>query len=446
MTKIKDLTGQRFGKLTVLYMSDNHISKNGNKRIVWHCRCDCGNETDVMALNLTRNHTTSCGCARLEGRKRISRDITGQRFGNLIGVKRVDNKNDKTRWLFHCDCGNEIECYLSNVTTGKTNSCGKECKLKNHLNDKKKNKGYRKDLTGQKFGRLTVLEKLKDKNGLTQFKCICDCGNVKITSGNNLKYGSTQSCGCLHKEKAGTYNYNNLIGKNFSKLLVIKQVESKWNKRHWLCKCDCGNETIVSTSGLKSGHTKSCGCYQDEVASDKHYVDLTGHRFGKLLVIKRVENSNTGIVRFLCKCDCGNETVVASGHLTSSKIQSCGCWKYSRLEENVIKYLREKNYINNIDYECQKKFPDLIGIGNKQLSYDFIIYKNKDPYYLIECQGQQHYYPVDYFGGEKKYEIQQEHDKLKKEYAKRLNIPLLEIPYTIDKYKEIVKILKNIGI
>ena len=89
MARMKDLTGKKYGKLTVMYQSKDHISKNGNKRIVWHCKCDCGNEIDVMALNLTRGHTTSCGCARLDGRKRISRDITGQRFGHLVGIKKL---------------------------------------------------------------------------------------------------------------------------------------------------------------------------------------------------------------------------------------------------------------------------------------------------------------------------------------------------------------------
>lgn len=303
MAKIQDLKGRRFGKLTVIYQTENHISKNGNKRVVWHCKCGCGNETDVMALNLTRNHTLSCGCARIDGRRKISRNIKGERFGNLVGIKKLESKSNQTRWLFRCDCGNEIECYLSNVTTGKTKSCGKKCGLKSNLFTNRKVKGLRKDLTGQQFGRLFAIEKLEDKNGWTQFRCKCDCGNEKITSGSNLKYGITKSCGCLHREIAGISNFEDLVGQRFKKLIVMEQANSKWGKLHWLCRCDCGNENIVSTSGLKSGHTKSCGCHQDEVASDTHFIDLTGRRFGKLTAIKRVENSNTGLVRFLCECD-----------------------------------------------------------------------------------------------------------------------------------------------
>jgi hypothetical protein len=237
-----------------------------------------------------------------------------------------------------------------------------------------------------------------------------------------------------------------LTGKRFTKLVVIKRVKSKYDKAHWLCKCDCGNKTIVSTSGLKSGHTKSCGCYQDETASNVHFVDLTGQRFGKLVTIRRCENSKTGLVKYECKCDCGNITKVVGATLLDGRTQSCGCWKYSKLEEFVLKYFREKKYINNIDYACQKKFEGLIGTGGLPLSYDFIVYKENTPYYLIECQGKQHYEAIEYFGGEEQLKRQKQHDKLKKEYAERIGVPLLEIPYTTSKYKDVKTILQSVGI
>jgi len=58
MAKIKDLAGQRFGRLMVLY--DTGERKNGS--VVWRCRCDCGNESDVRSNNLVSVRTTSCGC------------------------------------------------------------------------------------------------------------------------------------------------------------------------------------------------------------------------------------------------------------------------------------------------------------------------------------------------------------------------------------------------
>ena len=58
----------------------------------------------------------------------------------------------------------------------------------------------------------------------------------------------------------------NLVGKKYGRLLVIKRSESLNGKTRWLCKCDCGNECIVHDTSLKSGNTLSCGCYKAENA------------------------------------------------------------------------------------------------------------------------------------------------------------------------------------
>lgn len=71
MGKYEDLTGQRFGKLTVLYRAkEDHIKPSGEHRIKWHCKCDCGNECDVRAEFLKNRHTRSCGCQHGKRQKR----------------------------------------------------------------------------------------------------------------------------------------------------------------------------------------------------------------------------------------------------------------------------------------------------------------------------------------------------------------------------------------
>ncbi len=59
----------------------------------------------------------------------------------------------------------------------------------------------------------------------------------------------------------------NLIGRKFEKLTVISQAESRNRKAFWNCKCDCGTASVVRTSSLTSGNTRSCGCLQKEIAS-----------------------------------------------------------------------------------------------------------------------------------------------------------------------------------
>lgn len=60
---LKDLTGQRFGRLVVLRKSEGN-RPNDKGRIFWECQCDCGNQVSVRAGALTSGNTKSCGCAR----------------------------------------------------------------------------------------------------------------------------------------------------------------------------------------------------------------------------------------------------------------------------------------------------------------------------------------------------------------------------------------------
>ena len=69
--RLNDLTGQRFGRLTVLSRADDVVYDNGKKYVVWSCLCDCGTATKVRAHNLTNGHVTSCGCFRTENRVKV---------------------------------------------------------------------------------------------------------------------------------------------------------------------------------------------------------------------------------------------------------------------------------------------------------------------------------------------------------------------------------------
>ena len=62
------------------------------------------------------------------------------------------------------------------------------------------------DLTGQKFGRLTVVARIGTKNGSALWKCVCDCGNTAAVTSRSLKTGNTSSCGCMHSEQLAARN------------------------------------------------------------------------------------------------------------------------------------------------------------------------------------------------------------------------------------------------
>lgn len=117
----------------------------------------------------------------------------------------------------------------------------------------------KKDLTGKKFDKLTVISEVKErKKGCIYWLCLCSCGNKKEVAGRLLKSGSVRSCGCLiniHKKK-------NIIGKKFGRLIVERESSERTKDGHvaWECVCECGKVVVVSGHSLRSGGTKSCGC------------------------------------------------------------------------------------------------------------------------------------------------------------------------------------------
>ena len=113
---------------------------------------------------------------------------------------------------------------------------------------------------------------------------------------------------------------DNYIGRKFNRLTITKILG------HGYCeaKCDCGNIRTYQTGYIVNGHTKSCGCYEDEIKRSK-YKDLSGMKFNHLTVMYKTDLRSNRQVVWHCKCDCGNETNVSSGHLQSGHTKSCGC-------------------------------------------------------------------------------------------------------------------------
>ena len=176
-----DLTGQKYGNLTVIEEAEPYRQPSGKKIIMWKCLCDCGKEVVVRACNLRSGHTKSCGC--LAGRE----DIIGKRFGRLV-VKAYDGNS---HYLCDCDCGVEVSVDTSNLKSGNTKSCG--C-----LQRERTSEATFKSLVGQRFGKLTVIERVQNNRfNHTCYKCKCDCGGITIVDSGNLRQGNTNSCGCI---------------------------------------------------------------------------------------------------------------------------------------------------------------------------------------------------------------------------------------------------------
>lgn len=278
-----------------------------------------------------------------------------------------------------------------------------------------------KDLTNQVFTYLTALEPAESRRTaggrpVTRWKCKCKCGKEVIVDTSALTTGNTKSCGCLNDEKRKGPKIN-IAGQRFGKLIV-----KQWAYNgQWECLCDCGNLTYVDHYKLISGNTKSCGCYRTEFGY-QNLRDFTGSKIGKLVVLYRSDKTDSHRNAYWhCKCDCGNEVDIVSYSLTKENpTLSCGCIK-SQGELKIVQILLE----NNIKFETQKMIKTQE--YNSPLYFDFYL---PDWNCCIEYDGQQHFYPVEQFGGQKQFELTQIRDNIKNNWCNDNGISLIRIPYT----------------
>lgn len=170
-------------------------------------------------------------------------NLTGKKFGHLIVLYRVANRQNRPTWQCQCDCGNFCTALARDLKNGRSISCG--CSS---------NEGHIKDRTGQHFGKLTVLEQCnyRSPDGEILWKCRCECGNIIDVRASNIQ--KQKSCGQCSRRK-------DISGQRFGKLVAICYHHTSTSKRTiWECQCDCGNTSYVDITDLTSGKVQSCGC------------------------------------------------------------------------------------------------------------------------------------------------------------------------------------------
>lgn len=207
-------------------------------------------------------------------------ELTGRRFGKLTAIEPTDQrKRGAVLWRCHCDCGNEVLVESRRLKPGVIQSCGCDNGI-----------SVQKNLVGQRFGQLVVIEKTekRSKNRYVIWKCRCDCGNFVEVTKDKLLSGNVSSCGCGRRPPLKDF-----AGKRFGSLEVITYAGKAKGFHLWKCRCDCGNIVEVRQSNLQDGCSTSCGC--------KHYPPETLHFVEgtcvELIQSKKLSKANTSGIR-----------------------------------------------------------------------------------------------------------------------------------------------------
>lgn len=222
----------------------------------------------------------------------------------------------------------------------------------------------------------------------------------------------------------------NLIGQHFNDLEVIDGPFKKNKKIYWRCKCKCGIIKEVRADSLKNGRTKSCGCYKKSIIIngniERQTLDLTNKRFGKLIAKEKTDKrTNDGRIIWKCICDCGNEIEVNTHDLQQGKIQSCGCLKSkgeyiiaSLLSSANIPFIKQKKF-ENCKFEDTGYYARFDFFVNNQYLIEFD--GEQHFYYNINS--------TTSWNTKENFDKVKQHDDFKNNWCKKNQIPLIRIPY-----------------
>lgn len=184
----KNLSNQKFGKLTALKRVDDYIQPCGQHVLMYECLCDCGNIVNVRAEYLKTGHTKSCGCLRIEKQPHTTHGKTGTRIHNIWrSMKRrcytkshIEYKRYGARGIIVCDeWNNDFEKFY-------------EWSMKNGYNDNLSID--RIDVNGNyEPSNCRWVTMKEQQNNRRNNHCITYCGKTMTTKQFSEKYNMNYS-------------------------------------------------------------------------------------------------------------------------------------------------------------------------------------------------------------------------------------------------------------
>ena len=199
--KLIDLTKEKFENLTVLYRGEDVIENGKKRRVRWHCRCNCGNEFDVISDNLKKRPTMTCNeCANKRRAEKNRINVIGNKYGRLTILETIPDTKP-TRVKCQCDCGNIYIGVQSDIVCKHTQSCG--C-----LQKEMAAQSNTKDWTGvvSEHGVKFINQEYQNDIGQWLWTCKCGvCGEKFIALPAKINNGHITSCGCALQSSGERY-------------------------------------------------------------------------------------------------------------------------------------------------------------------------------------------------------------------------------------------------
>lgn len=401
------------------------LSKYTTAKEKVQCECiDCGNVWNVRASHLLEG--TGCPkCSRLKTNNDFLMELSNCN-ANIVALEKYSGALVPIN--FKCKIDNHIwKSRPSSILYGE--GCP-ICASKNRAISLKKDPLYFLEEMKQLNPNIEILDNYV--NNKTKLLCRCKIDNNEWygTPSSLLKGQGCPICGAKKVGEA-LRKSNNVFLSEFNKLNTNIKLLSNYQDANTKinCRCEiCRYEWWVYPNSLLQGH--GCPNCVGLIKTHQIFVKEMQDKNPNIIILGEYQNVKTKV---LCKCKIdGNEWYTTPNRLLNGS--GCPQCNESRGERIISNMLNN----DNIPFERQKSFDNLKGIGHGKLSYDFYI-----PVFgvLIEYNGIQHYEPIEYFGGQKQLNIQLEHDKRKREYAKQNNIKLIEIPYW--EFDNIEKILSK---
>lgn len=205
------------------------------------------------------------------------KNLEGKRFGRLTALKIVGKSKSRSNiWRCKCDCGDYTDVIVNSLTRGSTKSCG--C-LSRDINSQK----TFKDISGMKFGRLTVIDFAFTKGEFRKtqryWNCICDCGNKVVKTTCQISKGYIQSCGCLQVDYANGNKNNYKHGKRKTRLYTI-----------WInMNSRCSNKNNPNYKNYGGRGISVCDEWKSDFLSFYNWANENG--YSKDLSIDRIDNN-----------------------------------------------------------------------------------------------------------------------------------------------------------